>query len=516
MEGRTRLVLVGPHGTGLSAHAACEIRHAPGEERQVLERLHKRLSGGKGGEPREDLERAAEILEAAKRRGLRRRGVRQRADAPSGRSGQQGARRRGCEGALGQGPAAAQPRQRPRRHRDRRRLRLPGPHRSRDLRGRAERADGSALPDRRGRLAGELRREVRRGSGHVPAGRGGRDRRRRVPGRELRGDRRHLHQPRGAGAEAAPRDPAARWLEAGLGDPLQAGRAARGQGLRARGSPPRSWPSSPARCPSSRAPATRLWRRRPSSGSPRPASGAALAAPAGSGRAPRSETPSADYPFSLVVEFDEFAHRATPLSSQVRGLGRIEPAGRRGAQHRRRRGAGDRARCSREGDLQKGPCDRQGAALGERSQPGVVRMVGRGGDGSPAADARPPARSGQQDSGRDLRRAHRETLGGSRHAQGRRANAHRPQHPSAAGRGSRRGPQGGAGQLRDREDRRGRRAHSAHRGGLGRGDRDHQHRLHDGRRLDPQARQARGGRRDRGLSWDRSASPRRSTSSGPS
>jgi predicted molibdopterin-dependent oxidoreductase YjgC len=65
VEGSTQLVLVGTHGTRLSAHAACEILHPPGDERQVLEGLHKRLRGGKGGETPEDVERAAEILEAA-------------------------------------------------------------------------------------------------------------------------------------------------------------------------------------------------------------------------------------------------------------------------------------------------------------------------------------------------------------------------------------------------------------------------------------------------------------------
>ncbi len=69
MQGRTRLVLVGSYGTRLSDYASCEIRHAPGEERQVLERLHKRLSGGGGGEPREDVDRAAEILERALQQG---------------------------------------------------------------------------------------------------------------------------------------------------------------------------------------------------------------------------------------------------------------------------------------------------------------------------------------------------------------------------------------------------------------------------------------------------------------
>jgi predicted molibdopterin-dependent oxidoreductase YjgC len=106
-------------------------------------------------------------------------------------------------------------------------------------------------------------------------------------------------------------------------------------------------------------------------------------APAGSGRAPRSETPSADYPFSLVVEFDEFAYRATPLSSQVRGLGRIERAGGVALSI-----ADAEALGVESGDPVR-VISRSGSATAkampsEDIQPGVARMVGRGGDGSPA------------------------------------------------------------------------------------------------------------------------------------
>jgi predicted molibdopterin-dependent oxidoreductase YjgC len=45
------------------------------------------------------------------------------------------------------------------------------------------------------------------------------------------------------------------------------------------------------------------------------------------GRGPRSEKPDKDYPFRLAAEFDEFAYKATALSSEVAGLRRIEPAG---------------------------------------------------------------------------------------------------------------------------------------------------------------------------------------------
>jgi predicted molibdopterin-dependent oxidoreductase YjgC len=68
-EGRTSLVLIGPHGTDLSPYAACEIRHAPGSERGLLDLLQQRLRRRKGAGSAGDLERAAEILERAQERG---------------------------------------------------------------------------------------------------------------------------------------------------------------------------------------------------------------------------------------------------------------------------------------------------------------------------------------------------------------------------------------------------------------------------------------------------------------
>jgi predicted molibdopterin-dependent oxidoreductase YjgC len=67
--GRTSLVVIGPDATGLSSYAACEIRHAPGMERQLLDLLNQRLSHRKGVGSAEELERAAEILERAKEKG---------------------------------------------------------------------------------------------------------------------------------------------------------------------------------------------------------------------------------------------------------------------------------------------------------------------------------------------------------------------------------------------------------------------------------------------------------------
>jgi predicted molibdopterin-dependent oxidoreductase YjgC len=107
-------------------------------------------------------------------------------------------------------------------------------------------------------------------------------------------------------------------------------------------------------------------------------------ASAGFGRTPRPERPSADYPFSLLVEFDEFVHRATPVSSQVPGLGRIEPAA----------GVALSVSDAEELGIESGApvrvISRRGRATAkalpsERIPPGVVRMVGRGGEGSPAA-----------------------------------------------------------------------------------------------------------------------------------
>jgi predicted molibdopterin-dependent oxidoreductase YjgC len=64
-ERRTQLVLIGPHATGLSPYATCEVRHPLGEERQVLELLQQRLRRPESAEPSGDLGHAAGILEKA-------------------------------------------------------------------------------------------------------------------------------------------------------------------------------------------------------------------------------------------------------------------------------------------------------------------------------------------------------------------------------------------------------------------------------------------------------------------
>ncbi len=138
------------------------------------------------------------------------------------------------------------------------------------------------------------------------------------------------------------------------------------------------------------------------------------------------------------------------------------------------------------------PSERIAAGRGQDGRPRRRRIAGGG--------ARPPARS------RSARRPKRSAPYASRGSRRQlvmhkvvERTRHRSQHPPAPSRSAGGGPQGDPGQLRDREDRRGRRADSALRGRLGRETGNHQHRLHDGRRFDPPARQARGGRRDRGL-----------------
>ena len=106
-------------------------------------------------------------------------------------------------------------------------------------------------------------------------------------------------------------------------------------------------------------------------------------ASAGFGRTPRSETPSADYPFSLLVEFDEYVHRATPLSWQVPSLGRIEPAARLALS------VTDAEVLGIQPGAPVSVISRRGRATAkampsERLEPGVVRLIGRGGEGSPA------------------------------------------------------------------------------------------------------------------------------------
>jgi predicted molibdopterin-dependent oxidoreductase YjgC len=96
--------------------------------------------------------------------------------------------------------------------------------------------------------------------------------------------------------------------------------------------------------------------------------------------APRPEAPDKDHPFLLVAEFDEYSYRATPLSSQVPGLGRLERAGKVTLSPADAEAAGV------ETGMPVSVVSRRGKAVAhvvvsERAQDGVVQMVARDGDG---------------------------------------------------------------------------------------------------------------------------------------
>ena len=382
MEGRTRLVLAGPYGTRLSDYAACEIRHAPGEERQVLEWLHKRLSGGKGGEPREDVDRAAEILETAKGQGsvvvVYGTGLMRRLDGA--------ANRELVEGVAKTLSAKV----------------LPLLSRAND-RGAIEIA---AAFDCRGLATPEIFKAAQSGEmdllylvgEHVWPGS---DDAKFVVVQDM-----FLSAEAGAIADVVL--PVASFAEI---DGTYTNLEGRVQRVR-RAIPPLvvskpDWEvfsklanrlgaegfeyGEPSEIVAELAGAVPFFKglsykalenkaffgkskARKRDGSP---------ASAGSGRAPRSETPSSDYPFSLLVEFDEYVHRATPLSSQVPALARIEPAAGVALS------VSDAEALGIEPGAPVRVISRRGRATAkalpsERIAPGVVRMVGRGGEGSPA------------------------------------------------------------------------------------------------------------------------------------
>jgi predicted molibdopterin-dependent oxidoreductase YjgC len=383
MAGRTQLVLVGPHGTGLSAQAACDIRHAPGEERQVLEWLHKRLSGGKGGEPREEVERAAEILEAAKGEGS-------------------------VVVVYGSGPMR----------------RLNGAANRELVEGIAKALSAEVLP--------LLSRANDRGAMEISAAfAGGGLTAPEIASAAQNGQMDLLYLigedvwpgsynakfvvvqdmflPAVAGEIADVVLPVASFTEIDGTTTNLEGRVQRlrravqplgvsnpdweilsrlaGQ-LGAKGfeyaDPSEIMTELAGTVPFFEGVSYEALEKEAFFGKSEAGGRRRAAAPAGSGRAPRSETPSADYPFSLVVEFDEFAHRATPLSSQVRGIGRIEPAAGMALS------ISDAEALGIEPGAPVRVISRRGRATtralpSERIAPGVVRMVGRGGDGSPAA-----------------------------------------------------------------------------------------------------------------------------------
>jgi predicted molibdopterin-dependent oxidoreductase YjgC len=102
----------------------------------------------------------------------------------------------------------------------------------------------------------------------------------------------------------------------------------------------------------------------------------------GTRRGPRSEKPDKEYPLSLVVELDEFVHRGTPLRSAVAGIQRLEPGEIVTLSPR------DAEALGIEPDMAVNVISRRGsvvatAALSETAQPGVARMLARGGEASP-------------------------------------------------------------------------------------------------------------------------------------
>jgi len=382
MAGSAQLVLVGPHGTRLSPHAACEIRHAPGDERQVLEQLHKRLSGGKGGETREDVERAAEILDAAKSEGstvvIYGAELMRRLDAMTNREFVEGIAK----------VLSAEI--------------LPLVSRAND-RGAIEIA---AAFDCQGLTASEIFTAAQSGEMDLLY----------LMGEDVRPGSydakfvvvQDMFLPAEAGEIADVVFPVASFAEI---DGTYTNVEGRVQRLRCAipplGVSKPDWEilsrlagqlgveelarKEPAGIMTELAKAVPFFK---GAGYGALEKGAVFGKfkagkrvrspmPAGSGRAPRSETTSADYPFALVAEYDEYAHRATPLSSQIPGLARLQTAGGVALN------TADAEALGIEPDSAVRVVSSRGSVIGraqlsERIQPGVVSMVSRGGEGSPA------------------------------------------------------------------------------------------------------------------------------------
>jgi predicted molibdopterin-dependent oxidoreductase YjgC len=383
MERRARLVLVGPYATRLSDYATCDIRHAPGEERQVLERLHKRLSGGAGGEPREDVDRAAEVLEAARSQGS-------------------------LVVVYGTGPMR----------------RLDGAANRELLEGIAKSLSAKVMPlfsraNDRGAL--EIAAGFACGGLTTPeifeAARDGRMDLLYLIGEDLwQGSYdakfvvvQDMFLPARAGEIADVVLPVASFAEIDGTYTNLEGRVQRVcRAIQPLGVSKPDWEvlsrvavqlgaegfqyREPSEILAELAGAVPFFKgasygaleKKAFFGKSKAGKGGGSPASAGFGRTPRADRPSADYPFSLLVEFDEYVHRATPLSSQVPGLGRIEPA----------LGVALSVSDAEELGIEPGApvrlISRRGRATAkalpsERIPPGVVRAVGRGGEGSPAA-----------------------------------------------------------------------------------------------------------------------------------
>jgi predicted molibdopterin-dependent oxidoreductase YjgC len=376
-------VLVGPYGTRLSDYAACEILHAPGEERQVLEWLHKRLAGGGGGEPREDVDRAAEILETAKARGsvvvVYGAGPMRRLDGAANRE-------------LVEGVAKALSAKV-----------MPLLSRAND-RGAIEIAAAFA---REGLTAAEIFGAAQSGEMDLLY----------LIGEDLWPGSydakfvvvQDMFLSAEAGAIADVVLPVASFAEIDGTYTNLEGRVRRvRRAIRPLGGSKPDWeilsrlagqlgaegfqygePSEilaelAGAAPFFKGVSYKALEKKAFFGKSKAGKRGGSPAAAGFGRTPRPERPSAEYPFSLLVEFDEFVHRATPLSSQVPGLGKIEPAA----------GLAMSVSDAEELGIESGApvrlISRRGrvtakALPSERMEPGVFKIVGRGGEGSPAA-----------------------------------------------------------------------------------------------------------------------------------
>lgn len=101
------------------------------------------------------------------------------------------------------------------------------------------------------------------------------------------------------------------------------------------------------------------------------------------GRPPMPERPDRDYPFALVAEYDEYAYKSTPLGAVVSGIRRLQEASEivLSPEDAKSMGisAGSPVRVvSRRGHIEARAKVEDGAAHG------VARMVARGGESSPA------------------------------------------------------------------------------------------------------------------------------------
>jgi predicted molibdopterin-dependent oxidoreductase YjgC len=382
MAGKTRLVLVGPHASGLSAHASCEIRHAPGEEREVLDLLRQRLGHGGSSGSREDVERAAEILEAATKEGS-------------------------AVVVYGAGPM--------------------------------RRLDGVANRDRVAAVAVELSAKVLpllsrandRGAMEIAASfacdgltapeifaaaqSGGMDLLYLIGEDVWPGSYdakfvvvQDMFLPAEAGEIADVVFPVASFAEMdGTYTNLEGRVRSLRRAIRPAGASKPDWEilsslagklgvegfghEQPCQIMTELAEAVAFYEgatyealEKNGGLFGRPQAGKRRRSPAAteSGPARRSETPSADYPFSLVVEFDEYVYKATPLSSEVRGLRRLEPAAAVALSTSDAEAMGVEAGSPVKVISRRGSATAK-ALPSEDVQPGVARMVARGGEGSP-------------------------------------------------------------------------------------------------------------------------------------